>query len=58
MEEIIKMMNEYAEKHKIKGGVYLWLGDNYSGAIIEFLNDDKTCFYFNSIDELKQKLKE
>jgi hypothetical protein len=57
MEEIIELMKEYAENHRIRNGVTLILDDNYTGLVRNF-ETEKTIFYYNSIDDLKQKLKE
>ena len=62
MEEIIKMMNEYAKRHKIKTPSLLIeidkTGELCNNPFIFGHKEFKTYFTFNSIDELKQKLKE
>jgi len=60
MEEIIKMMKEYAKRHTIKNGISIVLEDDYSGGGHKYPISiiDKQLFVFDSIDKLKQKLSE
>lgn len=61
MEEIIKLMKDYAKRHKISNGITLILEDDKSGIILPYASVydvTKQLFTFDNIEDLEEKLKE
>lgn len=58
MEEIIKLLNDYAERHNISEGITLSLEDDGSGHIEQFLDADEVFFRFMKPSEFYKRIKE
>jgi len=57
MEEILKLFNDYLKRHKIESIYWnIRIYDDGSGDLLDYY--DNAIFYFDTIDELKQKLSE